>query len=65
MSHFYEMLVVIKVSDEIEWLIAYVHGHLYLNSDPAGFSQWSLCLAFTEGEKPSVVMQGQDWHCSW
>lgn len=43
MSHLYEMLVVIKVSGEIEWLIAYAYGHLYLNSDPAGFRQWSLC----------------------
>lgn len=58
------MLVVIKLSGEIEWLIAYVYGNLNLNRDPAEFSQWSLYLAFTEGVKPSVVLQGQDWQCS-
>lgn len=59
------MLVVIQVSGEMEWFITCVYGHLYLNGDLVRFSQRSLCVVFTESIKPSVVMQGRDWRCSW
>lgn len=51
MSYLYEMFVVIQVNGEMEWLIAYAYGHLYLNSDLVRFSQHSLCLAFTKKYK--------------
>lgn len=59
------MLVVIQGSGEMERLIAYVYGHLFLNSDLVRFSQRSLCLAFQESINPSMVMQERDWHHSW
>lgn len=40
------MLVVIQVTGKMEQLIAYVYGHLCLNSDFVRFSQRSLYLAF-------------------